>query len=88
MASAQIGRMELGKGVCVGAGGGRVLAWSAWQSLNGATSRWWKWSGTGKPRQVQGGRGWVLCFVFRCLQNPGVGCQLQGPRALAQSTCL
>lgn len=71
--------------------GGSVLAQSAWPSLNGATDcRWWKWSVAGKPGQVQDGWGWVLCFVFRCLRNPGLGmggCRLQGPRDPAQGSC-
>lgn len=56
-------------------GAGSMLVPATWWALNVAThSSWWKWSGTGKPRQVQGGQGWVLGFVFRCLRNPGWGC--------------
>lgn len=49
-----------------------MLAWFSWPALNVVTgSRWWKWNRTGKPRQVQGGWGWVLGFVFGCLWNLG-----------------
>lgn len=66
--------------------GAPVLALAAWQASDMATGfRWWKWGRRGKPRRGQGGRGWVLGFVSRCLQNlrwVGVGCQPKTPGSL------
>lgn len=60
-----------------------MLAWSTWWALKAATpSRWWKWSGTRKPGQVQGGRGWVPGFVFGCLRNRGGSAKSKAPGSL------